>query len=135
MNTFRPSWLTCAISSVGNYGGLLVTWDPSKFDLDPHLCCGGVFLTGTCLWNKQSLSLLNVYGPRSNKKIFWDKVASRGLLAHKNLIAAGEFNLTLNVKEVWGDSAHQDQLAGYFNNFFQEHCLVDIVSDKLVPTW
>jgi hypothetical protein len=106
LNTFRPSWLTCVVSLVGNSGGLLVTWDPSKFELVHYLCCGGIFLTGTCLWNKQSISLLNVYGPCSNRKLFWDKVATRVLLAHKNLIASGDFNLTLNAREVWGDSKH-----------------------------
>jgi exonuclease III len=28
MQLFRPSWLTCAASSVGTSGGLLVSWDP-----------------------------------------------------------------------------------------------------------
>jgi hypothetical protein len=46
-NTFRSSWLTCVVSSVGNYGGRLVTWGLKKFDLDPFPCCGGILLTGT----------------------------------------------------------------------------------------
>ena len=32
---FFPSWLSCVVSSVGNSGSLLVTWDPNKFDLAP----------------------------------------------------------------------------------------------------
>jgi hypothetical protein len=51
-----------------------VTWDPNKFDLDPYLSCGGIFMTGTCYENKRMLSLLNVYGPCSDIKCFWDKV-------------------------------------------------------------
>jgi hypothetical protein len=70
MNTFRPTWLTCVVSSVGNSRGLLVTWDPNKFDLDPYLSCGGIFLTGTCLENNKPLSLLNVYGPCLTEKHF-----------------------------------------------------------------
>jgi hypothetical protein len=33
MNSFRPSWLSCVVSSVGSSGGLLVSWDPKKFDI------------------------------------------------------------------------------------------------------
>jgi hypothetical protein len=32
-------------------------------------------------------------------------------------------------------STHQDLLAGFFNNLFQAHSLVDISPDELVPTW
>ena len=45
MNTFRPSWVSCTINSLGTSGGLLVTWDPNIFYLNPHLTCGGILLT------------------------------------------------------------------------------------------
>jgi hypothetical protein len=53
MNTLRPAWLICVVSSVGKSGGLLVSWDPNKFDFTPYLSCGGIFLTGTCLEDKR----------------------------------------------------------------------------------
>jgi hypothetical protein len=118
MNTFCPSWLTCGVSSVGNYGDLLVSLDPNKFVLDSYLCCGGFFLTGTCLENKNSLYVLNVYGPCTDIILFWGKVASRGMLEHKKLIVAGDLNFTVSGGEVWGASTQLDQLAGYFKEFF-----------------
>jgi hypothetical protein len=124
MNAFRPTWLVCAVSLVGKSGGLLVTWDPFKFDLVPYLSCGGILLTGTCCENKRQLSLLNVYGPCSDKISFWDKVSDRGLLAYKNLIVAGDFNFTLNVDEVWGDTTHLDQSTGFFKAIFQRNSLL-----------
>jgi hypothetical protein len=135
LNKFCPTWHTCTASSLGTSGGLVVSWDPTKFVLAPHLCCGGILLTGTCLWNNQLISLLNVYGPCTERIFFWDKVASRGILNYTNLIVAGDLNLTTTVGEIWGDSATQDPLAGYFNTLFQAHALIDFPLDVLVPTW
>ena len=114
MNTFRPTWLTCVVSSVGKFGGILVAWDPYKFDLAPILSCGGIFVTGTCLEDKRKISLLKVYGPCSKKKTFWDKVVSRGMLAYKNLIVAEDLNFIVSAGEVWGDSTNLDPFSGFF---------------------
>jgi hypothetical protein len=74
------------VSSVGKSGGLLVAWDPDKFDLKPYICCGGLLVTGFNLELKEHLSFLNVYGPCSDRKVFWQKVGDRGILSLKNLI-------------------------------------------------
>jgi len=29
----KPKWMICVVSSVGNFGGILVSWDPTFFDL------------------------------------------------------------------------------------------------------
>jgi exonuclease III len=65
MFKFVPRWYSCYVSSVGNSGGLLVTWDPNKFVLDPTLCSRGILLTGITLENHKVINLLNVYGPCS----------------------------------------------------------------------
>lgn len=100
LNQFHPSWLTRSIDSIGTSGCLTVTWDPTFFYLASHLCCGGILLTGTCLWNNNPISLLNVYGPYSERKLFWDKVANHGLLDHANLILASDLNLTTSAGEI-----------------------------------
>jgi hypothetical protein len=105
------------------------------FDIFPFLCCGGILLTGTCLELNMSISLLNVYGPCVDRKLFWEKVVDRGLLAHRNLILAGDLNLTCDVGEMWGDTTHLDPLSTFFKELFIDSGLVDIASDVLVPTW
>jgi hypothetical protein len=78
MFSLRPEWMICVVSSVGKFGGLLVTWDPKKIELVPFLSCGGIFLSGTCKEDKRRISLLNVYGLCTDRKIFWEKVDGWG---------------------------------------------------------
>jgi len=126
MNSLRPAWLSCVVSLVRKYGGLLVTWDPNKFDLGPYLSCGGNFMTGFCFECKREIYLLNVYAPCSDRRGFWEKLVKRVMLSHKKLIAIGDFNLTVTAGEVWGDSAHVDPLVDFFKDLFQGNRLVDI---------
>jgi hypothetical protein len=62
VHRFRPSWVSSAVNSIGNSGGLLVAWDPYLFDLTPFLTIGGILLVGRCLSTNQELAFLNVMG-------------------------------------------------------------------------
>jgi hypothetical protein len=135
LHTLRPTWLSCAVNSIGTSGGLLVSWDPNFYDLVPFLTCGGILLTGICLASKRQISLLNVYGPCVERKKIWDRLEDSGLLAQKKLILAGDLNLTLSSGEIWGGSTSLGSLAGYFKAFFLNNKLIDIVPGKVVPTW
>jgi hypothetical protein len=125
----------CVVSSVGTSGGLLATWDPNKFTLDPTLCGGGIFMSGISLENQRVINFLNVYGPCYERLLFWDRLVSKGLLATKNLILAGDLNFTTGVDEVWGPTTHLDRHAIYFTDLIKDHMLVDLALELLVPTW
>jgi endonuclease/exonuclease/phosphatase family metal-dependent hydrolase len=58
-----------------------------------------------------------------------------GILAHKDLIIAGDLNFTTSSAEVWGHSVLQDSLAGFFKSFFFFNSLVDVAPAEIVPTW
>jgi hypothetical protein len=44
-----PSWYCCSMDSLGQSGGLCVTWNPTKAVLQPSLTCAGILLEGTLL--------------------------------------------------------------------------------------
>jgi len=100
MYALMPEWMSCAVSSIGNSGGLLISWDTHFFVFSLVLTCGSIVLTGSSLVDKRKISLLNVYGPCTNRKLFWKKMEDRGLLAHVDLILAGDLNFTLNSDEI-----------------------------------
>jgi hypothetical protein len=135
LNKIRPDWMVCVVSVVGTSGGLLASWDPNFFTLDPFLTSGGIFLSGISLLDNRKITLLNVYRPCQDRKAFWDSLDGSSLLAHKDLIIAGDLNFTTSSEEVWGLSTHVDSLAGYFKSLFIKNNLVDIVSAEVVPTW
>jgi exonuclease III len=70
MSILQPCWFCCIVSSVGTSGGLLVSWDPNVFELNAFLTCGGILLTGHIIASKRELSILNVYGPCTERKEF-----------------------------------------------------------------
>jgi hypothetical protein len=70
MFVLNPDWMSCVVSSIGNSGGLLVSWDPRFFAFSPVLTCGIIILTGSSYVDRRNLTMLNVYGPCMDCKIF-----------------------------------------------------------------
>jgi hypothetical protein len=81
------------------------------------------------------ITFLNVYGPCTEKRAFWDNLADSGILEAENLIIVGDLNITLSAEEVWGSTNFSVSLADHLKALFQSKNLVDICPDRLVPTW
>lgn len=132
---FRPSWYTVAVSSLGTSRGLLVAWDPSLFELRPSLSCGGLLLHGCCLVTKLELALLNIYGPCSERTLFWTQLADSGILAIPNLIVEGDLNIFLKADETWGGAHLPEPTGAQYIELFASNNLFDIRPARLSPTW
>jgi hypothetical protein len=99
MIKIRHDWCVSAVNVVGNSGGLLVSWDPSFFDLVPYLCIGGILLSYVSILDKRKHSFPNLYGACQDCKIFWEALEDAGLLSLKDLILAGDLNLITSSDE------------------------------------
>jgi hypothetical protein len=73
--------------------------------------------------------------PVKTASVSGKQVDGKGLLAHNDLIMAGDMNFTTSTEEVWGTSALVDSLAGFFKALFIKNNLVDVVPIEVVPTW
>jgi len=123
------------VSSVGKLGGLLVAWNTIIFYLQPFLSVGGILLIGMHFTDNSRIFFINVYGPCSGRRIFWEQVEEKGLLSMDSLILVGDLNFTTTSDEVWGVGALIDPLASFFKELFANNHLVDIQPIELVPTW
>jgi len=134
-HSFHSSWVSVAVSSLGNSGSLLVAWDPSFFDLAPFLTCGGLLLVGRCLATNQELAFLNVYSPCQDKIHFWTLLANSGILSIPNLILGGDLNITLSADEHWGGLSLPGPSEAFYRDLFLSNNLIDILPTRLIPTW
>ena len=117
----RPGWEYCALSSSGLSGGLLAAWNPRCFKIKAFSTVVGILLKAQVRGSSMNLSLLNCYGPYSNRESLWELAEQGGLLSQPNLVLAGDLNLNLNCSEVWGKKAHPDPLTPFFSHLFSSH--------------
>ena len=75
---------------------------------------------------KLNLTIVNIYGPYTNRSEFWDSFKKSGFIKEINLIIGGDLNFTLGAHEIWGPKARIDPLAPYFSNILMESKLVDL---------
>jgi len=135
VHLLRPNWVSSSVSSVGNLGGLLVSWDPSIFALTLYLSVEGILLSGFSLSTNQTFALLNLYGPCKDRFLFWDCLDKSGLLSTKHLIIEDDLNIILSPEEAWGGTPGIGFNGEHYKALFNKNNLFDIIPDKLVLTW
>jgi hypothetical protein len=87
------------------------------------------------LATNQELALLNVYGPCSEKLLFWTQLSKSGLLSLPNLILGGDLNITLSAQEHWGGSFLPGPAEASYKEIFDTNNLIDVQPIRLSPTW
>ena len=79
-------------------------------------------------------TLINIYGPCTNRENFWTSLLSCSLLKAPHLILGGDLNFSLGISESWGPNASPDPLAEFFISLLNASNLIEIHSTKIQPT-
>lgn len=120
LNASKSFWrkgIGCAVSARGASGGITIFWDSSIYDLIQKDSSSHWILTK--LLHKDSghqVTIFNIYAPvlPSEKKFCWDSILSYLSLNNpKNIIIAGDMNVTLAANEKKGGSPVSDPAGGY----------------------
>jgi hypothetical protein len=128
-----------AASARGASRGIASFWGNSKYDLIHEECCPHWLLTK--LLHKESgqqVSMFNLYAPvlPSEKKICWDPLQSYLFLHNpKNIIIAGDLNVTLSIEEKKGGSLVRDPAREWVEDIILDWELEDIKPTTGKFTW
>ncbi|GJR45913.1 RNA-directed DNA polymerase, eukaryota [Tanacetum coccineum] len=123
--------------ALGNFGGILCTWDPNVFHKKHHIISDNfVALYGTWISNKVELLMISVYAPQfvANKLVLWTYLSSLIDRWKGESIVMGDFNKVRRMEEHWGSSFDMYG-ARAFNNFISNSGLVDIQLEGYSFTW
>lgn len=88
-----------------------------------------------CLDLDRAFTVVNIYGLYQERLIFWEGIFSMAWWNSSDLIVGGDLNFSLGEAEIWGESAHVDELFDYFRQALCQVGVSDIPSPKLLPTW
>ena len=128
-----------AISSKGASGGIATFWDATKFDLINEDRSEHWILT--ILLHRDSglqVSLFNLYVPNlfPDKRSCWDTLqAALSQHSPKNIIIAGDLNVTLSIEEKKGGSIVRDQAREWVEDIILHWDLMDVKAPSGKFTW
>ena len=61
---------------------------------------------------------MNIYGPYTNRKDFWEKFGGSGIIDFQNIIIVGDLNFTMANSECLGLKVRLDPLSSYSKALF-----------------
>ena len=96
----RPGWELCALDAHGLLGGLLTCWNPHLTRCKALQSYVGILIKASFKGLDFVFSIMNCYGPYSNRVFFWDNIQKGGIFYYPNLILAGDLNFTILDAEI-----------------------------------
>jgi hypothetical protein len=127
-------WSFISLDAEGMLGGLITGWS-----LDFMALTSSTFKTSISVKLKHknldfSFSVINIYGPYSDRVSFWEELKLAGVFSDPLLIVGGDLNFTLSLREIWGPNPREDRQRGFFSTLLESLKLVDLEPVKLAPT-
>ena len=101
----KPGWEFCASDATGLSGGLLAGWDPHLVRCKVFSSLAGIILKANFKGLAETFTVINCYGPYTQRAIYWNNLVAGGLLGLPNLLLARDLNFTISSSEVWGSKA------------------------------
>ena len=95
----------------------------------------GILLDGFVKSLNKLTKILNLYGPYSDRRYFWEQLKLEGFLNYPYLLVGGDLNLVTSSREVCRKSSHLDVLGPFFKSLLEEVGLVDVESLPLRLMW
>ena len=80
------------------------------------------------------IKIINIYGPYSNRQVFWENNFHSNLLSEEYVFAGGDFNFNVGEYNIQGESDQSDPLVFYFIWSLEEQGLFYMDLIKLIPT-
>ena len=117
LTSITPHYTFTAQSARGHLGLLALGW--KKYCIRCTNTWGSSFGLGAQLcWEEININLtvINIYGPYSNRSYFWDSFKKSGIIKERKLIIGGDLNFTLGAHEIQGPKAQTYPSSPYFTN-------------------
>ena len=123
------------MDSHGRSGGLLVGWRNRVFRfLNSWALESGLCVTLYSIEIQLEFCFLNIYGPYVEREGFWNNLLEFMSTICTKIIFGGDLNFSLGLSKIWGDRARSDCLFDFFTKILDDHGLVDIVPNVILPT-
>eukprot|EP00253_Pinus_taeda_P006382 PITA_06382 len=136
LTSFLPNWTFITLDAHGRSGGCALGINNKTTRMINCWGWSGVLAMNVLFGCSEiEFTLVNFYGPCSDRESFWHSLLSCSLLRVPCLISGGDLNFSLGIPESWGPQATPDPLAEFFNSNLGASHLVDIHSTKIQPTW
>jgi hypothetical protein len=136
LESLFPGWMFAAVDARGRSGGLATGWLKKTCNYESVWGFeSGIGLTFFSSGMGRNVTIINVYGPYQDRQRYWNSLVGCSWLSGKEIILGGDLNFSLGAAEVWGPRVVPDSLTNYFQNFLDQHGLIDVEPLKLNPTW
>jgi hypothetical protein len=94
------NWSFNTIDAIGLSGGLLIGWSPNFQALSSSVVRTSISVNLKHKNSDLAFTVVNIYGPYSDRASFWEDLVSAGIFRDPLLVAGGDLNFTLSLWEV-----------------------------------
>jgi exonuclease III len=132
LESLLPGWSFAVVDAKGCSRGLATGWRLKSCKCDRIWGFeSGLGLNMFSAELGRPLLLINIYGPYSDRKRYWDSLDLSSWLTDRDVIVGGDLNFSLGATEVWGPRATPDPLTDYFTHFARLTWPVGSRADKI----